>query len=69
MAMVQEFFNSMKMKQAACNVFVEPHQINEDRAIVVVVSELIKLMKVQCVLSLSMLFVLVVMVFVLLVKM
>jgi hypothetical protein len=67
-AMVAEYNNYLKMKQPACTLLIEPDQSKEYRAIVVVGSELIKLMKVQCVLSLCMLVVLVVMVVVMLIK-
>jgi hypothetical protein len=56
------------MKQPGCSLVIEPDQSKEDRVVVVVGSELIKLMKVQSLLSLCILLVLVVMVFVMLFK-
>ena len=58
----------MKMKQPAYSLVIEPDQSKEDRTVVVVWSELIKLMKVQSLLSLCILLVLVVKVFVMLTK-
>jgi len=61
--LVAQYNNHMKMKQPAYSLVIEPDQSKEDRAVVVVGSELIKLMKVQSLLSLCILLVLVVMVF------
>ena len=66
--LVAQYNNHMKMKQPAYSLVIEPDQSKEDRTVVVVWSELIKLMKVQSLLSLCILLVLVVKVFVMLTK-
>jgi hypothetical protein len=47
-----QYNNHKKMKQSACSLVIELDQSKEDRAVVVVGSELIKLVKVRSLLSL-----------------
>ena len=61
--LVAQYNNHVKMKQPTCSLVIEPDHSKEDRAVVVVRSELIELMKVQSLLSLCILLVLVMMVF------